>query len=63
MIHPFDPDERAAISAAIEPPRLVREPCGYCDDGKVIVRDGTPFPALALCGVCKGRGWIVTEGE
>ncbi len=43
--------------------RIVREQCPNpsCMNGKVEVRDGTAFPALAICGVCCGRGYYLVE--
>lgn len=43
----------------------LHEPCPNpsCCDGNVEVRDGSAFPSLALCGICNGRGYIVTEAK
>ena len=40
---------------------LTKEPCPYCERGEVRVRDGSIAPALAICGLCNGRGWIATS--
>jgi hypothetical protein len=37
---------------------LTKEDCPYCICGQVPVPDRSIAPALAICGLCNGRGWI-----
>ena len=56
----------SALNRALDDaaPRIVRVKCGWCEGiGKVEVRDGTAFPALAICSQCCGRGYINVEAK
>ena len=47
-----DEDYREAV-------REEREACHFCVEGKVEVRDAEcPYPLLAICGNCNGKGQI-----
>ena len=53
----------SALNRALDDaaPKIVKERCPYCDGrGLVAVKDGTPFPALAVCSQCT-NGYITVE--
>ena len=39
-------------------PKMVREPCGLCTDGRVPLGDGTTY---ALCAYCRDGSIIVEQ--
>ena len=53
---------RAIAAAKVVPfPKMVREICAYCDEGRVVVGDGTEYPGGVLCSYCSGLGYLITE--
>ena len=41
---------------------IVRTMCGWCcGRGEIPVPDNTGWPAMALCGACRGKGYVLTE--
>lgn len=52
---------RARQATVVQFPKMVREQCGFCSDGRVMVGDGTEYPGGVLCSYCSGFGYLITE--
>lgn len=54
-------EERRELAAQLASEVRVECPNPSCMGGKVEISDGSPFPSLALCGMCAGRGYVIEE--